>query len=50
MAREGPFHPTAFGAFGAKAKLPDPQGLACFLMEKRPSVVSEGVPKLPTPD
>jgi hypothetical protein len=33
MAREGAFHPTAFGA---KAKLPDPKGLTCFLMEKRP--------------
>ena len=42
MAREGPFHPTAFGA---KEKLPDPKGLACFLMEKRPSVVNESAPK-----
>jgi hypothetical protein len=47
MAREGSFYPTAFGA---KAKLPDPKGLTCFLMEKRPLVVSESVPKLPAPD
>ena len=47
MAREGPFHLTAFGA---KAKLPDPQGLACFLMENRPSVVSGRVSKPPSPD
>ena len=40
MVREGSFHPTAFGA---KAKLPDPKGLTCFLMEKRPLVVSERV-------
>src|SRR5207302_1484704 len=46
MAREGAFHPTAFGA---KMKLPDPKVLSCFLMDKRPSVVSESVPKLPTP-
>jgi hypothetical protein len=36
MAREGSFHPTAFGG---KIKLPDPKSLTCFLMEKRPSVV-----------
>ena len=46
MAREGPFHPTAFGA---KAKLPDPQRLACFLMEKQPSAVTESVPRRQTP-
>jgi hypothetical protein len=46
MASEGPFHPTAFGA---KEKLPDPKGLACFLMEKRPSVVNDNVPKPPIP-
>jgi hypothetical protein len=47
MAREGSFHPTAFGA---KTKLPDPRRLTCFLMEKRPSVASENVPKLSNPD
>jgi hypothetical protein len=46
MAREGSFHPTAFGA---KAKLPAPKGLTCFLTEKRPLVVSESVPKPSTP-
>lgn len=47
MAREGSFHPTAFGA---KTKLPNLKTLTCFLMEKRPSVVSENVPKLSNPD
>jgi hypothetical protein len=37
MVREGAFHPTAFGA---KAKLPDPKALTCFLMDKRPLVVA----------
>jgi hypothetical protein len=47
MAREGSFHPTAFGA---KAKLPDPKGLTCFLMKKRPSAVRESARTLPTPE
>jgi hypothetical protein len=47
MAREGSFHPTAFGA---KTNLPDPKRLSCFLTEKRPSVVSDTVPKLSNPD
>lgn len=45
MAREGSFHPTAFGA---KVRLPDPRVLSCFLMEKRPSVVSQSVPRPPS--